>query len=58
MRVALILEKILAALREKGVSHDIQQLVTELYRESYREGYADGKSDGENGDEVTDDKFY
>ena len=58
MRVALIVEKILVALREKRVPREIQLLVQRLYKESYREGYVDGKIDCEENIEAEHDNDF
>lgn len=54
-RLALVLEEILAACREKGVSTKILDLIVTLYRRAYREGYQDGKTDCEEAQEERDD---
>lgn len=46
-RLALELEKILAACRDKGVASEILAKITQLYKAAYREGYQDGKADCE-----------
>jgi hypothetical protein len=44
-RLALELEKILAACADKGVPLSVQHAITQLYKQAYREGYRDAETD-------------
>ena len=60
-RLALELEKILEACREKGVPQATLTAITNLYKKAYREGYYDGKTDAEEAledEDPRDDHFY
>jgi hypothetical protein len=59
-RLALELEKILAACRERGVPQTTLTAITNLYKKAYREGYYDGTTDAEEAleEDARDDDLY
>jgi hypothetical protein len=46
-RLAIDLDKILAACRDAGLDESVQTAIMNLYKNAYREGYADGTTDCE-----------